>query len=354
MTHPPPYVALSDALAGLLAQVVPVEPQLVSPAEATGSILAQPLKARDDVPLQSVALREGWAVASGELVGASAYSPILLARPPSRVAIGQTLPSFADAVLPPDAVAMTGALVEVTDGVAPGEGVRRRGEDAGKDLVLREAGRAVRAFDVAIAAAAGIATCRVRKPLLRLFAPEPDAAATLLEHLAASWGARVERVDVEVLSDPTPLRADLVVILNSGTLAPNAVDRAGSVRAARLAVRPGEGAGCGLVGTVPVLWCPPRLEVALALALTLLKPCIDRLAGALGGPCAIDGRLTRKISSSVGFTELALLRRTAGGLEPLAVADLTLAAFAAADAWLLVPPESEGFAAGDTVSAVAL
>ncbi len=105
---------------------------------------------------------------------------------------------------------------------------------------------------------------------------------------------------------------------------------------------------------MPVFLVPDRLEAALAIWLMLLRPCLDRLTGTPPAEAAIRGPLTRKIASTVGLTEVALLRRTPAGLEPVAVADLTLSAVAAADAWLAVPPNSEGFAAGATVEAYAL
>lgn len=357
MTRTTFLVSVPDALATLVTQVVPVAPWRIQVSAAKGLILAEPLLASAEAPASAIALRDGWAVVSHDLVGVSGYTPAVLIRHPRRVAIGEALPLDADAVLPLDMIVATGPVVEATDCVAPGEGARRRGEDAGQDAVLRDIGRAVRALDVAVAQAAGIETCSVRQPRLRLVGPEQDAAAMLLAGVYERCGAVVERVSSHagrLAEELSRHGADLISVVGSADPILNAVDQAGSVIASRLALRPGEGAGCGLVGPTPVLWCPPRLEVALALAFALIEPCIARLAGALADPPAIEARLTRKISSAIGLTDVALLRRTPGGLEPVAVADLTLAAIALADAWLIIPPESEGFARGETVSAFAL
>ena len=56
--------------------------------------------------------------------------------------------------------------------------------------------------------------------------------------------------------------------------------------------------------------------------------------------------LTRKIVSTVGMAEVVPVRRTADGVEPLASGHWPLQAITRADGWVLVPPESEGFAAG--------
>ena len=312
--------------------------------------MAHALAPRADAPARPIALRDGWAVASDEVIGASGYAPVVLARPPRRVTIGEVLPPDSDAVLPVEAVAETGGAFEVAEAVAQGEGTRRPGEDARAAAVLRESGRRMRMLDAAVAATAGIETCLIRRPRLRLLGPDNPAAA-LLASFAAFHGAAIERV---VLTDQAGCRrngADLMVVVGPAPDLLSELGEAGTVVAGRLALRPGEGAGCGLLGTMPVLWCPARLETALALALTLLKPCIDHLAGSREPASGADARLTRKISSGLGFAEIALLRRTSGGLEPLAVGDLTLAAIAAADAWLVVAPESEGFAAGETVFA---
>ncbi len=61
--------------------------------------------------------------------------------------------------------------------------------------------------------------------------------------------------------------------------------------------------------------------------------------------------LARKIASSVGVAEIALLAEEQGAWLPLAVGDLSLQAIVRADAWLLVPGDSEGFAAGERVDA---
>jgi hypothetical protein len=64
--------------------------------------------------------------------------------------------------------------------------------------------------------------------------------------------------------------------------------------------------------------------------------------------------LARKIASSVGIAEIALLARKHDSWLPLVVGELSLAAIVGADAWLMVPGGSEGFAAGTPVAAYML
>jgi hypothetical protein len=64
--------------------------------------------------------------------------------------------------------------------------------------------------------------------------------------------------------------------------------------------------------------------------------------------------LGRKIASSVGIAEVALLRREQDAWLPLAVGDLPFETIARADAWLLVSGDSEGYAAGTSAKAYVL
>jgi molybdopterin molybdotransferase len=153
--------------------------------------------------------------------------------------------------------------------------------------------------------------------------------------------------------------ADLIVVVGGTGLghadpAAEALAQGGSLIAYGLAMRPGETSGCGVVGATPVILAPDRAESALAATLVLVRPCLDHLLAAWPGRPCVSGRLTRKIVSTVGMTEIVLLRATGQDLEPIAVADVTLAAIAQADAWLAVAPDSEGFAAGETVTAFVL
>jgi len=86
---------------------------------------------------------------------------------------------------------------------------------------------------------------------------------------------------------------------------------------------------------------------------TLVLPALDRLAGrrprkTLGLP------LARKIASSVGLAEVVLLERKDGAWATLAAGELSLEAIARAEAWLIVPGGSEGFAAAAAVDAYML
>jgi len=333
-------------LARLKATLRPIAAESMPLEAAMGRVLAESIRAQDAVPPHAVALRDGWAVIAAETVGGSPYTPVMLIEEPRFVTVGAALPAGADAVLPPDAVSTEAGFAEITAPAAPGENVRRAGEDAGAGLVLRAAGERVRAVDEAVASGAGVSVCRVRQARVRVVGE--GAASALIARLAEAAGATVERGPCD--DEGSASRTDLLAIVAASD--PETVlSQAGAVVAPALALRPGEGVGCALAGTVPVLVMPDRLETALAAALVLMRPCLDHLMAATSKPRSVTALLARKLSSSVGLTEIALLREANGGLEPLAVGDITLNAIAWAQTWLAVPPESEGFPAGAMVQA---
>jgi molybdopterin biosynthesis enzyme len=354
-----PLTSVADALAALLADLPPVGPRTVAHRAAEGKVLAAPLRAPGPVPERSIALRDGFAVLAEDLVGASSFAPAMRAEPPPWVSLGDALPAGCDAVLPPDVVSEGGGFAEITASIAPGEGVRRKGEDAAPGAMLREAGRVLRASDAAVAQAAGVKTCAVREPRVGLLlGGAPDASTDVLLRFVASAGAQVthqtvgERTRASAIVSTPP--ADLLLMAGDRALALDILARHGAVAAQALALRPGEAAACGRIGRTPVVIVPPRLEAALALALVLVRPCLDRLAGVAATAPAPTRALVRKISSRLGVTELVLLRETPGGLEPLAVGDVTLAAIGAAERWCAVPPQSEGYAAGELIETLPL
>jgi molybdopterin molybdotransferase len=350
-----------DALARWLAPLRPVPVQRLALADAAGLVLAEPLMAPAALPPQTVALRSGFAVAAADTVGASAYSPAFLPDVPERIRAGSLLPAGTDAVLPADAVTLLGGLAQVSQAVIPGENARRPGEDASQGAVLRPAGRHLRPLDLAIGTAAQVEQCSVRRATVRLLAAQVhDAAVRLL--VTAMLEAGGATVEVSAPSGSCPdlvgaleeADADLVVVLGASgpdpaDHGPAALAEAGDLVAAGLALRPGEAGGCGHAGGRPVLLIPDRLEAALAMMLVFARPCLDLLQGAAPAPAMPPAPLLRRITSTVGLTDIVLLRRIAAGLEPLATAELSLPAIASADAWMAIPPTSEGMAPGTII-----
>ena len=130
----------------------------------------------------------------------------------------------------------------------------------------------------------------------------------------------------------------------------SALAKHGEVVAHGLALRPGRTLAIGRIGDVPVLALPGAPDQALGAWWTLALAALDRLSGRESRPRQ-SRPLARKIASNVGIAEIVLLERVDESWMPLAVGDLSLAAIARSNAWLVVPGGSEGFAADTPVDA---
>jgi molybdopterin biosynthesis enzyme len=60
-------------------------------------------------------------------------------------------------------------------------------------------------------------------------------------------------------------------------------------------------------------------------------------------------RLARKIASPIGLAEIVPVATCEGGVEPLASGHFPLQALARAEGWIMIAPDSEGYAEGSSV-----
>jgi molybdopterin molybdotransferase len=132
-----------------------------------------------------------------------------------------------------------------------------------------------------------------------------------------------------------------------------ALAQRGEVIAHGIALRPGGTSAICRIGNTPVIAVSGSADHALAAWWTLALPSLDRLFGRQARRTTVLP-LARKIASSVGIAEIALVAQKDDSWVPLAVGDLPLKAIVSAQAWLMVPASSEGFAAGTAVAAYML
>jgi molybdopterin biosynthesis enzyme len=125
--------------------------------------------------------------------------------------------------------------------------------------------------------------------------------------------------------------------------------RLGRVEAHGIAVSPGETATFGFAGGRPVLLIPGRLDAALAIWLLIGRPLLARLAGGTVEDASVTLPLRRKVTATIGLTELVPVGCGEGMAEPLGSGYLSLTSLARSDGWIVVPADSEGFAAGTPV-----
>jgi len=149
-----------------------------------------------------------------------------------------------------------------------------------------------------------------------------------------------------------------VIIVSGGSsvgvedLAPTIVAQYGELAIHGIAMRPSSPTGLGRIGERLVFLLPGNPVSCLC--------AYDFFAGrairALGGRSPawpyrqVRGRLTRKISSPIGRLDYARVRVADGDVEPLAVGGASvLSSTIRADGFVIVPDDSEGFAAGSDV-----
>jgi len=355
---------LGDVLPLIEALARPVATQQIGLPSAFGLALAKDVTAAAARPAAALAIRDGWAVASGDSLDASATAPVPLAQTPPWLETGEPLPPGADAVVPFDVVAWHGPTAEAVAPVVPGEGVLAAGADAGPGTVLRAAGRRLRRSDLAVLAAVGIDRVTVRVPRIGVVRSGPasaivDAATHFIAGAVTAAGGSVHQ-HVETAADQLERAfcdrsADAVIVVGgTGTgrrdASVRALARSGRLAVHGIAISPGETAALGDADSRPVLLVPGRIDCALAVWLLLGRPLLARLAGAVDGHDGRDGTLSRKVSSGLGLAEVIPVRRSGDMVEPLASGYLSLAALGAADGWILVPPDSEGYPAGARVT----
>ncbi|MGX9430221.1 MULTISPECIES: molybdopterin-binding protein [Bradyrhizobium] len=361
---PASLTPLQTALSALLRALEPVQPIELPLADALRCIAAEmpPLPAH---PPHDVAATDGWALRANELVGASSYSPLPLAAPPIWVEAGDAMPEASDCVLDADLVEAAGPIAQVVAEATPGQGVRRKGEDIAEGALVAEAGRRVLPRDLLIARTAGIEHLKVRRPRLHIVnIPGATATARLVAESARSTGAEVVSREAaardvgSIVAAFEDAACDLLVTIGGSGVgrtdaAVSALAARGEVIAHGIALQPGRTAAVGRIGTTPVVALPGAPDQAFAAWWALALPVLDRLSRRRPRR-TLSLPLSRKIASLVGIAEFVLLERQRDAWMPLAVGELSLDAIARAEAFLVVPGGSEGFAAGMPIDAYML
>jgi molybdopterin molybdotransferase len=340
---------------------------------------------------------DGYAVAAGSTEGAAQYNRMRLAivgdslpgRPYQgsvrsgeavRIMTGAPMPSGADAVLPAEWVdgASDAAAVDAVAAVSPGKHVGRRGEDICAGTTVLEAGRVLRPQDVGVLSSIGIDRVRVvRRPRVRL----AITGSELLPGGSRPHGFRIADANGPMLSalverdggivdfaGPVPdgrepilesLYADADVVIVSGgssvgieDVAPGLLARHGELVVHGIAMRPSSPTGFGRLDHRLVFLLPGNPVSCLC--------AYDFFAGrairALGGRPkfwpyrSVRVPLVRKVSSPIGRLDYARVRLRDDGVEPLAVGGASLlSSTTRADGFVIVPADSEGYAAGTEV-----
>ena len=390
-----------EAVRALLEDCLrPLRSEDVTLREAAGRVLAAAVTADVAVPAFDRAAMDGYAVRGSETFGAGPYNPLELevvgvslpGRPYSgvvdpgravRIMTGAPLPDGADAVLPAeDAEEITDGphvRVRITDAVPPGRHVGRRGEDVVPGAVVLPAGRMLRPQDVGVLASIGanpvavvcrptvavlvtgdeLLPCGSRPQGYRIV----DTNSVMLEALVRSDGG-LPRASALVPDRREAVReallaadADLVLLSGGSSVgqedhAPRVLAEVGRLSIHGVALRPASPTGLGFLGDRPVFLLPGNPVSCLCAYDLFAGPAVRRLGGR---PMDLPYRrallpLARKIASAVGRVDYVRVVVREGAVEPLATCGASiLSSTTRADGFVLVPRDSEGYAAGETV-----
>jgi molybdopterin molybdotransferase len=361
-----------------------VETECVPVQETVGRFLAEPFIAPSNIPRIDTAASDGYAVRSCETIGAGSYNPLPFCLQDARNALrplsaalvttGMPLPAGADGIVPFDMAHPDGNFINVILPVAQGEGVYRACKNGQHQDVVIDSLRPVRASDIGLISAFGVTEIPVvRRPRVRIIVAgckfsakrgTVDANGPMLVPKILRDGGTIEAFrygmdSVAELADwmgcPGP---DVVMICGrTGTGpdddAPVALATAGEVSIHGIAVHPGGSAGMGYIGHVPVLLLPGNpLECFCAYDLFAGR-LIRNLSGRSPGlPYKVlHANVGRKFVSSVGTTELCLVRLEGEVAFPLGAAGCAdFASLARADGFVLIPETLEGYAPGTPVT----
>jgi molybdopterin biosynthesis enzyme len=235
------------------------------------------------------------------------------------------------------------------------------GGDATSHAPLRRAGERVRAVDVAVIAAAGIRGVTIRAPRISIVrggaasSPVLEAASAMLGRAISQAGGLVSDKPIMLDAALADEQADAVIAVGGTGSGPRdgavqALARHGGVEAHGIAMTPGETGAFGFSGGRPVLLMPGRLDTVLAAWLLMGRHLLAKLAHGSVADAATPLPLKRKVTSTIGMTELIPVHCTGGMAEPLGSGYLSFTMLSRSDGWIVVPADSEGFAAGMQVA----
>jgi molybdopterin molybdotransferase len=356
---------VADALAGFRpARRTAVEP--VALARALGRVPAADVEASAPLPGFARSTVDGYAVHAADTYGAS-----------------EGLPSYLEVrvvMVEHTQEAMAGTI-EVVRPVAPGENVVGADEDVIAGATLAEAGRPLRAGDLALLAAAGVTTVDVhRRPRVAVLSTgdevvDPGTARLAPGQVRDAIAVALCALVREAGGDPDPrgivrddrdalaqaLEAALadsdVVVVSAGSSVgmrdqtAAVVAGLGEIFCHGLALRPGKPTLLADCGAVPLIGLPGNPRSALVVFRLVGMPVVRLVGGCALPPPepVVSARLARDLPSATGRLDVVQVAVRDGIATPLLGPSALLSILRAADGYLVIPEEATGLDAGAMV-----
>lgn len=321
--------SVQEHLDRVLAAAKPLPTERVAVPDARGRTLAEPLRARVDIPVFDNSAMDGFAVLFADVQDASPDTPVQLevvadlpagtALDPAiergqavRIMTGSAVPTAADATVPfEDTVGGLGdSLSRITVVAAPrsiGAHIRHRAGDAHAGDELLPAGAVLGALQLAAAAAAGVTELVVARrprvavvstgselvppgsPLLRGQIPESNSE--LLSGLVIEAGAdlvlRLTVPDdgdgpVQAVAEASARGADVVIFtggVSAGAYEPVKATLGHTMEFTKVAMQPGKPQGFGVAGGMLLFGLPGNPVSAAVSFEVFVRPALLSLHG---------------------------------------------------------------------------
>lgn len=406
-------IPLPDAQRFVLDRCPRLEPVLVNPGAALGSVLAEDCVATEPMPPFANTAMDGYAVRATDVADASTNRPVrlhvvdtVLAGAPSsrsvgpgeaiRIMTGAPMPDGADAVV---MVERTNTIdddaVDICERVEEGQHVRGVGEDIRPGDVVVTRGSVMTPARVGVLAEMGLDPARVyRRPRVGVvstgdelvagggrLAPGQIRDSNRPALLALVGAAGFDPVDVGLVPDDEAAISDAIAravencdaLLSSGGVSMGDVDlvkvvlgRLADMQWMQIAIRPAKPFAFGVVEApegrrVPIFGLPGNPVSSLVSFELLARPALRQMAGhpQLDRPrvqAVVDEALDRKPDGKTHFARVMCAYDTDGRYHARSAGGQgshQLAAMAAADG-LAVLPDGPGVAAGGAVDVILL
>ncbi|QJI21334.1 MULTISPECIES: molybdopterin molybdotransferase MoeA [unclassified Pseudomonas] len=314
-------IPVDEAIERLLAQAPPPpSSQQVKTAQALGRVLAGDIFSPVNLPAWDNSAMDGYALCAADLPAEGGYlrlagriaagdaaATALSSGQTMRIFTGAPLPSGADTVVPQERCRVYGQRIWCPP-MRTGEHVRKQGEEVTQGALLLPAGKRLRAQELGLLAAAGLAQVKVYRPLRVCLLSSGDELREPGDHLAPGqiynsnrhclaallqgWGVEVH--DYGVMADELAVSRDALtlassecdLLLTSGGVSvgeedhlKQAIEELGRVDFWRLAIQPGKPLAFGDVAGKPWIGLPGNPSAALITALVVVRPFLLRAQG---------------------------------------------------------------------------
>ena len=370
--------------------------EIVSLADAASRVLAADVISGVNVPGFDRSMMDGFALRSEETYGATGYNPLpfqiagtclpgvsysgtVTPGKAVRIMTGAPLPDGTDSVLPAENTETQGQTLFAMAEVSAGKHVGAVGEDVRSGAIVLNAGRLLRPQDIGVLSSIGCDSVTVvRRPLVRILITGnellpsgtpprgyqiADANGPMLQSLVCRDGGRSVMPglipdDRESLLAALSEPADIVLVSGGSSVgqedhAPRILAEHGTLAIHGIAMRPSSPAGMGQFRNQLVCLLPGN-PVSCLCAYDFFAGRAIRAMGGLSKDWPYrktQATLSRKLVSTVGRIDYARVKFNGDQVEPLAISGAAvLTSTTQADGFVIIPADSEGYAAQSVVN----